>query len=1827
MSGTTKANNESWSVAHEASQQIVLQAAMEDVEKQAVKLEDDLVIALKENVKQSNELKTMQLKIDELEVSLRSESMKLGAVQKDYQQCASALESARLSEKEKDARFDRLQRESDALRDEIGRLHTENRDYKSNLNETEAQVKLDNTEIVPLRYEVQRLTTEMGSLSSHSAWLEQELKSKTDHLLSLRSSHAQVVEKLQRQLDEASGENEKQSRNSASLRQRLQVAQSKIDDTEKELQKVRQEASNKALESEQSAAASKKLVAIQKQKIDRLNNKYDSVCRQLDGLKRFATDGQQQGNSDLHEREEELQSKMDAMLEEQAKSFAKQLTDSKGQLEQARRRCEQAENSLLLGDAASSTKKRKAIDKNTVEHLSLTDLYSRIASTEDELRKESLLRKQAEIRVTRIEADIRAKAPELLRQRKEYEVAVERQLEYKNRLQSALEEAEESRLRYSELEAEVRGLQSQNKDLELDSIELAKQVQSLLAARTAIDGGVDSIPASVIEMQSTNQRLLSEHRQLTVKVMDLEQEIRQNPWQEKAARLEKEVHELIDDRKRQEVMVEQIVEQRDLFRALVKNQDSASPEEASLAILHKHGERSKELEESKQKIEEKLEIATKKLDSSKQDSLAMLERLSRYEALNEDLSNTVDKLQSQLSTAMANAAKSSADSAYHKSKMMRTENTSLRLREEISEITAAKNKLQLINHSLQDALSKANSECALIESELEQTKVKLRVAESQTETARKAEERASNEAKQLRMELTSQVSLGNSIQRIETTLAARNTGIEESYKSELRIVSKKLSDREEEHASELRRLKEEVNDQGIRLMSAEDTRKEAAKEALQANRKLLETIAVNKQLEELIQSLKSDLIEAQEKLGPADSRNPVNELRMQVESLTEKYKIAKEENESLKKIVVELKEVSKGSEDAVLEMTNALKIASTARSDELSTLDDQLTVANAELEKMKQVVADLTRDLSSQREQREKAVQDGKSKLIEAESRIAKLRSDAENAHLQCKELESEVAQLRLDASISQKNYERELNLHSQARTHLRTAREEAENHRRARSMAEIKLQNLGIELSEEKAIVAREKADLEVRVKDQEKVLEEARTQNVILHEQLEKIGDQIQNIKGDAMSANNNFLSSSTDVELQKTISELREVIKFLRSEKEVIQVQLDAARREAERDRAAAEVARQSLDHVRIEMRQSEEFTGSIDENSLKSKLDDSESRCQLLEESNAHLREEIKACQQKIMTLSADLEALKQASIPIQMNQRDLEARNAGLDAERESLRREVDDWKGRVQALVTQFNQIDPIEHQKVVKELGKMRTELDDLVRKKVEAEDESKRIRQLAGRASKELQQNKQLVEKQKRMISELTEEKDNMAELYKGNKLKDLEELKKKISELEEERNNGKKLLFGANEMNEKLRERLRQFQKVINDCKKKEALLHGQLEQARAQERDSDEAKVDTQPKLIAHSVPHARIAGEMHEKDPTDKPETKDRVDGAAVPKTKKVITNVPLGGFVFGPSEPDGSTLQDKTNDDSSMPNNVSLEDNNSEVNASMAADGIKRKNALEKSLQLSKDDGKSSPKADSEKPSPITREFLGEQKELSMKEKLMERKRKLMIDMQMKQEALRKTQDVVHIATRRDEPSAKRTKVADEANHLSETSVKPKAIDVSGASVAGPSFNSANESQKQSLIVNDRVDSTTDDRGHFVPATNVVLNFPDSGESLQVSASSVGPGDQPVAHSNQREASFAGAFLDIKPPGVSSSAPKFQFGSSNAIKLPTPSVLQQSNVFNAFSTATAFSNGGVSIKPLFVATGGGDDNKKRGTDEKAVVARDEKVSQNQKEEG
>jgi chromosome segregation ATPase len=287
------------------------------------------------------------------------------------------------------------------------------------------------------------------------------------------------------------------------------------------------------------------------------------------------------------------------------------------------------------------------------------------------------------------------------------------------------------------------------------------------------------------------------------------------------------------------------------------------------------------------------------------------------------------------------------------------------------------------------------------------------------------------------------------------------------------------------------------------------------------------------------------------------------------------------------------------------------------------------------------------------------------------------------------------------NCSFVQNNYERELSLHSTARTALRATREETESEIRLRKATEEQLENLKSQYSEQRSQWEEEKSSLESSLKQMEKGLADSRSQNSVLHSQLETLGDQIEKRMSEVTDGTDEEEVDGAFDNMRKTITELREVVKFLRSDKEMIQAQLDSAVRAAERERAAAAVVKRSLDAARAELKVLEDSSAATAQSSstggelaaLKEKLATSEEKSRLLGESNTHLREEVDRLNTSVSGMKGELEVAKNSAQPHEKQKQALELEKAGLLSEKESLLREIDAWKGRVQSLVSKFNQV------------------------------------------------------------------------------------------------------------------------------------------------------------------------------------------------------------------------------------------------------------------------------------------------------------------------------------------------------------------------------------------------------------------------------------------------------------------------------------------------------------------------------------------------------
>lgn len=1884
-----------WAKARENSHQLILQAALEDLEGKAARWEQELLTAQTTVELQRQQVAALQGEKALLQSTVEQQSTEISKLKVEAQTRSSQVQALEQTQIQTSERVDRLQSEGDTLREEISRLAKSNTEYKQRLVQMETQAKLGDSEVVPLKFQVDRLTTEVDALSSNNTWLDGQLQSQREQLAQVRTTHASEMASLRSELAESREDHEESAAEVSRLQRQVNTLESQNDRLAKELRDSKISAAERQAEAEEELQQTQSLVTMQKNQLQLLQSKHDSLATQMEAMKRHALQAEQQSNQGILVQQQELERKSKQILQNQAQAFQRQVADLQAELAKANRRLKDAEDGLLLtntpsrrrmaggesdGTPSRSLAMRAVGEATDDEPLNLTDLYGRLAETEDALAAETLRRKKTEILLERIKTDIEASAPTYIRQRQEFEDALERQEEYKKRLDAAFDEARAAREESQDYQAELARLQSRNKDLEAETRELAKQVQTLLVSRSNISsfglgGGAATSPAptaAVVQMQSTNQKLSAQVRKMAGTIKELEDKLNEDKLRTQVETYEQDLVALREERKRQEVMVESIVQQRDLYRALLAKQDShllgSSAEEAStLQIVKKQSERAKVLEQEKSQLELELARASTELKTVDQDKEAASERLSRYEAVNEELTKTVDRLQGEIFKAKADVARGAAEVSFYRDKTVRLEESLDRSRNEASRISESKGGLQRINADLQDALSKANAEASRFESELQHAKMKLRLAESQVEQAKAAEQRMADESNQLRSEISRQGALIESIQRIEASLSAKAASEEESLRSQIASLTEKLSTVESKNSLQIENLSGKVTDQEVAIKDLEQRREQAATEALGAKKETLKVATELQLANKKLTLLQAQLRAAKKKLGETGEDQDVEgELRSKVASLTEELMTTRKEVATLADRAATYEKMANDNEAAVAEQTKASTAAKQAHEEEIVALQSQLEAATTQSAKSREIITELTNDLASQRGDRAKELDDMKKRTVELESQSEKYKKDAESALDRYSQLEAEVLVLRTDVTNAQTNYERELALHSAARTELRAAKEEAEAESRLRKAAEEQAAAVKNELEEGRSFFEQEKASMEKIFKEYEKNLEETRTQNTLLHNQLEKIGEQIEKMQptgGDSWDISAAEGSTHDAGALQKTISELREVVKFVRADKEMVQAQLDAARRAAERERAASAVAKRSLEEARAELKVFQDCIGSeysagSDIDVLKDKLKSAEQQAKLLGESNSHLREEMQKLVASLAAAKKELETSKFYSIPSEKRIKEMETEKAGLLAEKESLLREVDDWKGRVQSLVSKFNQVDPAEHASLVKKAELLEAQVKSLESQKKSAEEDSMRIRALATRASKELMQNKALVETHKKAISTLTLEKEALEKAQKdGAFKKELTEAKEKLTKLEGERANEKIQLTGAQEMNDKLRERLRQFQKQIFEMKKKESALEKDLKDTKDDLEKEKQALVAATPRedsnkstLPADTKAHEQETTSSEKPAPLPPKETtKEAALDCAV--TKASVLTVPPGGFKFAPSLPNESPQPSakvdapgpkSTSRDSPAatgevpePDVTSTHPSNKRPAESLEELAEPKKAKPPAAADASQSAGEQAvwesrvgDTADAAK-SAIERRGSGETKELSMKEKLLEKKRKLMLAMQKKKEQMEKDHDT------KEEPAAKKTKV-EEAPPLEASLSKESVVsEVSGADGKEQDHKEggnaelggekdAGEASKEKgdatsapalSALNPLAAPFTLPAG--VPSQPVTFGSSTGGFGQRSSASGFGQssgqgstfgqvsgfgsassggslfGVKPATGASTSSGFGSGSgFLSMKPPGSSTAAPTFTFGSSSSIVLPTPAnPSPQANMFSAFSSQNQAPS--FTAKPLF----------------------------------
>ena len=1431
-------------------------------------------------------------------------------------------------------RHDRLLVEADALREEIRRLTADHAHAQSQLAQFQLEQSLSDaaTTTTATQLATARLQTEWEQTQAHAAWLAAELDAAQRDVSHVRQETADRLRQMSLQLDQARTElqhaREQEQQHERQAREWQQQLQ-RLSQEQLELQcQLQQEQEAAALE----LAAARRQLELQEAHTQRWQARYDDVLQEQERLQRTAQQALQAGDAEVQAAVAQVEAKYVDVIQELKAAYEAKLVAARVEPQLTTPR------HLLTADAHPERPTRE--EEEEEGPLNMTDLYEKWEATRAELRAEILQRKKWQLQFQRVQQDISAKAPEMMRQRQEYELAVAQLQDYQSRLTDVLQERDDARADRRDALQELQVAEARCQERTAEAQALAQQVQALLVSRS---GGTPEgdIPTSVAEMQSQNQRLLLEHGRLTRQVAELEERLRTDYLRTTLAATEREMSALRQERKEQELLVGRIVQQRDLYRALLCKHDSAilgeatSPEEVTaLTMAQQQSDRIKMYEQTNMELEATVKRLQSETDQAVREKEGIEERMVRLEAVQEEWNGNIHQLQKDLLSARSAAARSESEATYHKEKCERLEASVDRAREESMKIDRARSELQAINAELENSLSSLHADRTRVEGEKRHIEAKLRLSETQLATVRAAEGRLMEENRHLHTEIASQGALMESVRRIESSLSAKAESERTTLQQEVESLQQKLSVAESNFATRLENANSRILElEGIHQeLQASDQKHQM--ETLAATKSMLESAAELQTLKASFKSLEAQLRSAKRKLGEGDTDNEEDmemKLQSRIDSLEADLEAARSEIAALQESANTYKALAKTSESELSEIRQATDTYKADTEKELVELKQLLAGSQNENLSRQKIICDLTNDLAGQRGEREKLEAELQSQISLLQAEIQNNEKDVTSAKALAAVLQNDIVSLRTEASSAQKNYERELGLHAQARTALRVAHEAADEAVRLQVVAEKNLEVAQMEWNQLRESWEQEKFNLQEASKLTEKSLQESREQNKVLHSQLETLNDMVEKNQASRISAAaTEDDGMDLDATSQKITTELREVVRFLRSENELLQTQLDTSRRSADREKSAATVLRRSLEDARSQLQElvktqdtTPESTVAIAE--LEDKLRASESQLELLRDSNKLLREEVLKLKVSLQSTLDELVTEKNAAVPVEDIQRELGSKIAALQAEKISLESELESWKGRMTSLVSNFNQIDPEEHRLLQKKVEELNQAIESHKLWQKTTEEENTRIRNIAKNLKNQRSEMQQKVEAQKLEIEQLTADKASNAASAESAAQKGSEQLKLAISKMESEAKSAKTELDGANSRIERLRGKLHEFQTVIRDLRAKEQSLTEQLAVAQASTASATVVETPVEPMeevvepvvgsvvgksdSAAPSVPLERMA--KRDSIPGKNESTEDpSLDDIKIPE-------VPPEGFKFGPSKIVGSDKAEK----------------------------------------------------------------------------------------------------------------------------------------------------------------------------------------------------------------------------------------------------------------------------------------------------------------------
>lgn len=897
-------------------------------------------------------------------------------------------------------------------------MNNTNKDINNKLVETEAIAKLNDSLAIPLQYEVERVRKELDALGSHSAWLEQELSNRNDAMVSLKIIHSAELLKLRDNLDQANSDRDQNESKISHLERSNRECVYRTEKMADDLRNHRLEAIAANETAEKELIAERRLVQLQKEQLDRSESRYGRLEKELVALRLFASQASEDTQKQVDDVRVEIESESCRALNDQHEAHQKEIAKLQELIRDANKARGVAEVGLLGSPSNRFT--GHLVEGNSDEPLSLTDLYAKINAMEDELNAERAMRKKAELVYQRIHADIAAKTPLLQRQRQEHDWAIEQKDEAQARLQDALTELSETRRESEESAISKTSLEMERNSWKRQTKELAKQVQALLASKAGGDSA-DGIPLCIEEIQTQNLKLIEEHARLTLVVEGFEEKLRSDKATVLVERANIEIASLREDRQRQDILVSGIVQQRDLYRALLAKHGDSFGESfggtnVTQLVAAQQTEQTARIEEHQSHLEEELVKIRSEVLLITNDRNALDERIARCDAYTSELTSSIDKLQNELLSVHSVAARSQAEGGFFRDKCMRVEESLQSTRDERQKIQEGKKELQKLNASLQQSLASADAEVAKCHSTCREAEKKARLAEAQAQIAKASELRLNVELDQVRSVLTRQGDLVETVRKIEASLTARNEEEKEKLLDSCHKLSQMLEKEKSKHATEVENLQYRVRELEIEIKLAEAKKSEVLQECIAARKEVADV----QELSAKCDTLQAQLALEKEKLKKGAIDDSEITLVARMEFVNEELEKSTADLVAAKARVIEFQKIAKSSENALGDLTETTEHFKKESVAEIEELNKRIDAIKKENQDKQFIIIELTNDLCKKRSEQETEIITLKNQISCLTNEVDNAKRDAESVAIRADTIASEMETYRSEATRAQ---------------------------------------------------------------------------------------------------------------------------------------------------------------------------------------------------------------------------------------------------------------------------------------------------------------------------------------------------------------------------------------------------------------------------------------------------------------------------------------------------------------------------------------------------------------------------------------------------------------------------------------------------------------------------------------------------------------------------------------------------------------------------------------------------------------------------------------